>query len=108
MQKKVNSFYFLLQVRIIANKMSELMGENGQAIFAGDFNSTPGSAMYKFITTGEMDCAECPSTSISGAPTYVVISASCKLHQVRPYGDSVISVRVEYLCFYRQFLTLHC
>ena len=47
------------QLRTILTTMAEVVTTQGGPIFSmlmGDFNSTPGSAVYRFVRHGELDC----------------------------------------------------
>ncbi|GMH37741.1 hypothetical protein BSKO_05614 [Bryopsis sp. KO-2023] len=56
----------LAQTRILMNAMNTMMAGGAFGIMTGDFNSTPNSWVYKFITQGQIDCADCHARSVSG------------------------------------------
>ncbi|XP_024536732.1 carbon catabolite repressor protein 4 homolog 6 [Selaginella moellendorffii] len=56
------------QVRTLLNTAQELSSSWGgaQVIVAGDFNSTPSSPLYRYISTAELDVSSLDRRSISG------------------------------------------
>ncbi|CAD7704922.1 unnamed protein product [Ostreobium quekettii] len=61
----------LAQVRTLLETMAKLSfdphtQEQALCIVAGDFNSAPGSGLYRFIVEGKFDCADCERRAVSG------------------------------------------
>ena len=57
----------LAQVRVLATKLAELAKKYDAAvIMAGDFNSTPDSAIYWFCSTGELALSRVDRRTMSG------------------------------------------
>lgn len=59
----------IAQLRTLLNVMNDIVrkcNNNALGMVMGDFNSTPQSAVYRFIKAGELDCQTVPRKHVSG------------------------------------------
>ena len=103
----------LAQVRILASRVQELAVEHDAlAIIAGDFNSTPSSAIYSFCAQGELGLPATDRRTMSGQ---VEDGGSGRLPVIPGHGylDSHIIFPLDswqYMCTYTisTSITLKC